>query len=69
MVTLDNIVPMDESAVFLHTSKTKEQSLQWLVSLAQKEGQGPSTRTKQMVLAFFNSKGLIYTNHMPWGPR
>jgi hypothetical protein len=20
-----------------------------------------------MVLAFFNSKGLIYTNHMPWG--
>jgi hypothetical protein len=25
------------------------------------------TRTKQMVLAFFNSKGLIYTNYMPRG--
>ncbi len=35
MVMLDNIVTMDESAVLFHTSKTKEQSIQWLVSLAQ----------------------------------
>jgi hypothetical protein len=35
MVTLDNIVTLDESTVFFHTSKTKEQSIQWLVSLAQ----------------------------------
>ena len=26
-----------------------------------------TTRTKQMVLVFFNSKGLIYTNYMPRG--
>ncbi len=64
---LENIVTMDESAVFFHTPETKEQSKQWL-----KKGEpGPikakvhATRAKQMVLAFFDAKGLIYTNYVP----
>jgi histone-lysine N-methyltransferase SETMAR len=49
--------------------ETKQQSKQCLV-----KGQpGPiiakvhASRTKQMVLAFFDSKDLIYTNYMPKG--
>jgi histone-lysine N-methyltransferase SETMAR len=69
MAMLDNIVTMDESAVSFHTPETKQQSRQWLP-----KGQpGPvkakvhATRTKQMVLAFFDNKGLIYTNYVPRG--
>jgi hypothetical protein len=69
MSILDNIVTMDESAVSFHTPETKQQSMQWLP-----KGQpGPvkakvhATRTKPMVLAFFNSMGLVYTNYMPRG--
>jgi histone-lysine N-methyltransferase SETMAR len=69
MSLLDNIVTMDELAVSFHTPETKQQSMQWLP----KGDPGPVkakvhvTRTKQMVLAFFDSKGLIYTNYMPRG--
>jgi histone-lysine N-methyltransferase SETMAR len=66
---LENIVTMDESAVSFHTPETKQQSKQWL-----KKGEpGPikakvhATRAKQMVLAFFDAKGLIYTNYVPKG--
>ena len=66
---LGNIVTMDESAVSFHTPETKQQSKQWL-----KKGlPGPikakvhATRSKQMVLAFFDNKGLIYTNFVPRG--
>jgi histone-lysine N-methyltransferase SETMAR len=66
---LENIVMMDESAVSFHTPETKQQSKQWL-----KKGEpGPikakvhATRAKQMVLAFFDAKVLIYTNYMPKG--
>jgi acyl-CoA thioesterase len=69
MVILYNIVTMDKSVVSLHTPETKQQSRQWLP-----KGQpGPAkakvhaTRTKQMVLAFFDSMGLIYTNYVPGG--
>ncbi len=69
MSILDHIVTMDESAVSFQTPETKQQSMQWLP-----KGQpGPvnakvhATRTKQMVLAFFDSKGLIYTNYVPRG--
>ncbi len=69
MSLLDNIVTMDKSAVSFHILETKQQSMQWLP-----KGQpGPvkakvhATRTKQMVLAFFDSKGLLYTNYMPGG--
>jgi histone-lysine N-methyltransferase SETMAR len=66
---LDNIVTMDESAVSFHTPESKQQSKQWLV----KGSPGPikakkhATRKKQMVLAFFDSKGFIYTNFVPRG--
>jgi hypothetical protein len=52
---------MDESAVSLYTPETKRQSKQWLV----KGTPGPikakvhATRKKQMVLAFFDAKGLF----------
>ncbi len=64
---LDSVVTMDESAMSFHTQETKQLSKQWL-----KKGEpGPikakvhATRAKQMVLAFFDSKGLIYTNYVP----
>jgi histone-lysine N-methyltransferase SETMAR len=66
---LDNIITMDESAVSMHTPETKSQSKQWL----KKGTPGPvkakvqATRTKQMVLAFFDSKGMVYTNNVPRG--
>jgi histone-lysine N-methyltransferase SETMAR len=66
---LDLIVTMDESAVSFHTPESKMQSKQWT-----KKGQpGPikakvhATRNKQMVLAFFDNEGLIYTNYVPKG--
>ena len=71
MAVLDNVVTMDKSAVSLHTPEMKRQSMQWLP----KGQSGPikakvhTTRTKQMVLCFFNSKGLIYTNNVPGGQR
>jgi histone-lysine N-methyltransferase SETMAR len=59
---VENIITMDELAVSFHTPETKQQSKQWL-----KKGElGPikakvhATRAKQMVLAFFDKKGLIY---------
>jgi hypothetical protein len=55
--------------VSFYRPETKQQSKQWLP-----KGQpGPikakvqASRTKQMVLAFFDSKGIIYTNYMPRG--
>ncbi len=69
MAMLENIVTKDESAVSFHTPETKQQSKQWW-----KKGEpGPIkakvhvTTAKQMVLAFFDAKGLIYTNHVPRG--
>jgi histone-lysine N-methyltransferase SETMAR len=66
---LGNIVTMDETAVSFHTPETKQQSKQWV-----KKGQpGPlkarvhASRTKQMVLVFFDAKGVIYTNYVPRG--
>jgi hypothetical protein len=69
MAILENVVTMDESAISFHTPKTKQQSRQWLP----KSQPGPvkakvhATRTKQLVLALFNSKGLIDTNYKPRG--
>jgi hypothetical protein len=69
MAMLDNIVTMDESAVSFHTPETKQQPKQWLP----KSQPGPikakvqASRTKKMVLAFFNAKGIIYINYMPKG--
>jgi predicted HAD superfamily phosphohydrolase YqeG len=67
MSILDNIVTMDETMVSYHSPQTKRQSKQWI-----KKGlPGPvkakvaASRTKQMVLAFFDRKGLVYTNIVP----
>jgi histone-lysine N-methyltransferase SETMAR len=66
---LDRIITMDESAVSMHTPTTKQQSKQWL----KKGTPGPvkarvhATRTKTMVLAFFDSKGMVYNNYVPNG--
>ena len=54
---LQHIITMDETAVSMHTPETKSQSKQWL----KKGTPGPikakvhATRTKQMVIAFFDS--------------
>ncbi len=66
---LGKIITIDESAVSMHTPTMKMQSKQWL----KKGTPGPikakaaASRTKQMVLAFFNNEGVIYTNYVPRG--
>ncbi len=53
----------------MHTPTTKQQSKQWL----KKKTPGPlkvkvhDTRTKMMVLTFFDSKGMVYNNYVPKG--
>ncbi len=63
MSMLDNIITMDETMVSCHTPETKRLSKQWI-----KKGlPGPvkskvlASCNKQMVLAFFDKKGLAYT--------
>ena len=69
MAMLDRIVTMDETMVSYHTPETKRQSKQWIA----KGKPGPikarfhASQTKQMVLAFFDTKGLIYSNIVPRG--
>ena len=66
---LQHIITMDETAVSMHTPETKSQSKQWL----KKGTPGPikakvhATRTKQMVIAFFDSQGMVYSNYVPRG--
>jgi histone-lysine N-methyltransferase SETMAR len=61
---LDNIVTMGETMVSYHTPETKKQSKQWIA----KGKPGPikarvqAGRTKQMILAFFDNKGLVYSH-------
>ncbi len=64
LAMLDSIVTMDETMVCYHMPQSKKQSQQWI-----KKGlPGPikakvqASRSKQMLLAFFDSKGLIYTH-------
>jgi hypothetical protein len=69
MTMLDQIITMDETMVSYHTPQTKRQSQQWI----EKGKPGPikakvhASRTKQMLLAFFDSKGLVYTHIVPNG--
>ncbi len=69
MALLDRIVTKDETMVSYHMSETKKASKQWI-----KKGlPGPikvkvhASRTKQMLLVFFDGKGLIYTHIVPRG--
>ena len=66
---LDKIITMNESAICLHTAETKRQSKQWLKkgTPSPVKAKMVASRTKKMVLAFFDSKGLIYTNIVPKG--
>jgi hypothetical protein len=58
---------MDETMVSYHTPETKKSSKQWI-----KKGQPGHIKArvheshmKQMVMAFFDSRGLIYTHIVP----
>ena len=68
---MNKVVTMDESAVAYHTPETKAQSKQWV----KKGTPGPikcrsqESRQKQMVLAFFDNEGLVYTNIVPRGTK
>ena len=66
---LHNIVTMDESMVAFHTPETKEQSKQWLPkgTPGPLKAKSQASRQKQMVQAFFDHKGMIYTNMVPRG--
>jgi hypothetical protein len=69
LAMLDSIVTMDKTMVCYHTPQSKKQSQQWI----QKGQPGPikakvqASRTKQMLLAFFDSKGLICMHIVPRG--
>ncbi len=69
LAVLNNIVIMDESATSFHTPETKRQSKQWV----KKDQPGPlkakvhALRAKQMVLIFFDARGVIYTNFVTKG--
>ncbi len=64
MAALNNIDTMDKSPVSFHSPETKQQSKQWV----KKGHPGPlkakvhASRMKQMVLVFFDAKGIIYMN-------
>ena len=66
---LDRIVTMDESAVSFHTPETKQQSKQWLpkVTPGLMKARVHASRRKQMILAFFDNQGMIYTNYVTPG--
>jgi hypothetical protein len=69
LTMLDSIITMDKTMICYHTSKKKEQSQQWI----KKGQQSPmkakvhANRTKEMLLAFFYNKGLIYLHIVPRG--
>jgi hypothetical protein len=60
---------MDETILSYHTPETKRQAKQWI----EKGQPGPikarvhTSRTKQILLAFFDNKDLNYTNIKPRG--
>jgi hypothetical protein len=66
---LDAIVTMDKTMVSYHTPETKKQSKQWIPrgQLGPLKARVHASWTKQMVVAFFDSRGLIYTHIVPRG--
>jgi hypothetical protein len=69
LVVQNNIVTMDEPAVSFYTPETKQQSKQWVKNSqpALLKAKVHASRTKQMILVFFDAKGVIYTNLVPKG--
>lgn len=66
---LNKIITMDETLVSFYTPETKRQSMQWLPkgSPAPIKAKVSASRTKQMVLSFFDNDGVIYQNYVPRG--
>ncbi len=66
---LDRIITMDESSVSMHTPVTKQQSKQWLKKGTPDpvKARVHAFRTKTMMLAFFDSQGMVYMNYVPRG--
>jgi histone-lysine N-methyltransferase SETMAR len=62
LALLNNIVTMDESVM-------KRVSTQWVKKgqLGPRKAKVHATRTKKMVLVFFDAKDVIYTNYVPKG--
>jgi len=71
MSYLDTIVTMDKTMVSHHTPETKRQSKRWVKkgSPGHVKARVHASRSKQMVLAFFDAKGIIYTNIVPRGEK
>jgi hypothetical protein len=65
MTMLDNIVIMDETWYPTTHLKKKRQSKQWIKKglLGLVKAKVLTSGTKQMVLAFIYSKGLVYMHH------
>jgi len=66
---LTNIVTGDESWVYGYDSETKEQSSQWKGPTSQrpKKGRQVRSKTKVMLLAFFDSEGIVNHEYAPDG--
>ena len=64
-----NIVTGDESWVYEYDPETNQQSLQWKcpTSPQPKKGCQVRNKTKVMLLAFFDSEGIITTSALPMG--
>jgi hypothetical protein len=69
MSMLDNIVIMDKIMVSYHTPETKRQSKQRIKKgmPSHVKAKVLASRTRQMMLAFFECKGLVLHTHHPQG--
>jgi Transposase. len=66
---LDSIVTMDESWILYSTPEMKRMSAQWLTkgSNPPKKAKVVGSEKKLMLIAFFDSKGMIYQTYLPKG--
>ena len=66
---LKNTVTGDESWVYGYDPETKQQSSQWKgpTSMRPKKGRQVRSKTKVMLLAFFDSEGIIHHEYAPDG--
>ncbi len=64
---LDNIVTMDQTEVSYYTSETKRMSKQWTLKGTPDplKAKVQASRSRQMIFAFFDSPGVIYTHIAP----
>jgi hypothetical protein len=70
MSILNDIVIMDETMVSFHIPKTKTiQTVDRKGETRHHEARVHVSRTKQMVMAFFDSHGIMYTHIVPMGSK